>query len=90
MNPTKKRKNFLLDRETLDELQMVLKPTNRNLTELINQYFKAVVKDSSILHRVDDIANLRRGSFIGLLDHEVGTESWGTMRGGYQNDNRDF
>jgi len=90
MNPTKKRKNFLLDRETTEKLQELLAPTGRNLTELINQYFKAVIRDTTLLDRVDSIANLRRGAFIGLLDSSVGSQSWSDTKRDFHQKSKRF
>lgn len=90
MNPTKKRKNFLLDREIVEELQKIAYSKNKNLTGIINQYFKAILKDDSIMDRVDDIANQRGGTFIGMLDHNVGLEKWSQMKSDYHSSSKRF
>jgi hypothetical protein len=80
MNTLKVRKNFLLDKETIEKAQAILLKQQKNLTEAINLYFKAIVKEPSILDTIEKSANRRTGYFIGMLDGEIGDKSWKEMR----------
>lgn len=80
MNAVKVRKNFLLDREVIEKAQKIIHTQHKNLTEVINLYFKAIVKDPTILKTIEKSANKRTGSFIGLLDGEVGDDSYKEMK----------
>jgi len=76
----KVRKNFLFDRELVEKAQKIISNQHKNLTEVINLYFKAIVKDPSILETIEKSATKRTGSFIGLLDGEIGDESYKEMK----------
>ena len=76
MHVLKVRKNFLFDRELVEKAQKIISNQHKNLTEVINLYFKAIVKDPSILETIEKSATKRTGSFIGLLDGEIGDESY--------------
>jgi len=80
MQTIKIRKNFLLDKEIVEKAQQVILNSHRNLTEVINLYFKAIVKEPSILESIEKSANKRTGSFIGLLNGEIGNESYKEMK----------
>jgi len=80
MNTVKIRKNFILDKEIVDKAQSILKSQHKNFTEVISLYFKAIVKDPSILETIEKSANKRTGSFIGLLDGQVGDEDYKKMK----------
>ena len=80
MNIVKVRKNFLLDKDVIEKAQSVIMHKHKNLTEVINLYFKAIVKEPSILDTIEKSANRRTGSFIGLLDGEIGDESYKNMK----------
>ncbi len=90
MNIVKVRKNFLLDKEIIENAQKILKSKHQNLTEAINLYFKAIVKDESILEQVEKSANKRTGAFIGLLDGKIGSENWDDMKDEYYQKNERF
>ncbi len=90
MNIVKVRKNFLLDKEIIENAQKILKSKHQNLTEAINLYFKAIVKDESILEQVEKSANKRTGAFIGLLDGKIGSENWDDMKDEYYQKNKRF
>ena len=83
MNTIKVRKNFILDKEVVEKAQEILKSQHKNFTEVINLYFKAIVKDPSILKTIEKSANKRTGSFIGLLDGEVGDTDYKEMKKEY-------
>jgi hypothetical protein len=74
------RKNFLLDKEIIEKAQMILLEQQKSLTEVINLYFKAIVKEPSILKEVEKSANRRTGSFIGMLDNKIGDMSYKEMK----------
>jgi antitoxin component of RelBE/YafQ-DinJ toxin-antitoxin module len=76
----KVRKNFLLDKEVVEKAQKILSDQHKNLTEAINIYFKAIVKEPSILNDIEKSANKRTGSFIGMLDNKIGNESFKEMK----------
>jgi len=44
MATLKVRKNFLLDKEVIEKAQVILLEQQKNLTEVLNIYFKAIVK----------------------------------------------
>ena len=76
MQIVKIRKNFLLDKDMVEKAQNIIVKQHKNLTEVINLYFKAIVKEPSILDAIEKSANRRTGSFIGLLDGKIGNESY--------------
>jgi len=80
MNVVKVRKNFILDKEVVEKAQDILKSQHKNFTEVINLYFKAIVKDPSILTTIEKSANKRTGSFIGMLDGQVGDADYKEMK----------
>jgi|GEM_PF-1451923 len=80
MQMVKVRKNFLLDKEVVEKAQSIISSQHKNLTEVINLYFKAIVKEPSILKTIEESANKRTGSFIGLLDGQIGDESYKSMK----------
>ena len=80
MNVVKVRKNFLLDKEVVEKAQKIIQDQHKNLTEVIGLYFKAIVKEPSILETIEKSANRRTGSFIGMLDGEIGSESYREMK----------
>ena len=80
MNIVKVRKNFLLDKEIVEKAQNILLTQHKNLTEVINLYFKAIVKDPTILKTIEKSANKRTGSFIGMLDGKIGNENFKEMK----------
>ena len=80
MNTIKVRKNFLLDRDVVEKAQNIILNQHKNLTEVINLYFKAIVKEPSILDTIEKSANRRTGSFIGILDNQIGDESYKDMK----------
>ena len=83
MNAIKIRKNFLLDKEVVEKAQDILKSQHKNFTEVINLYFKAIVKDPSILETIEKSANQRTGSFIGMLDGKVGEGDYKALKKEY-------
>jgi len=80
MNIIKVRKNFLLDKDVVEKAQNIIVNQHKNLTEVINLYFKAIVKEPSILDTIEKSANKRTGSFIGMLDGKIGDEGYKEMK----------
>ncbi len=80
MNTIKVRKNFLLDKEVIEKAQLILTEQQKSLTEVINLYFKAIVKEPSILESIEKSANRRTGGFIGMLDGKIGDQSYKEMK----------
>ena len=90
MNIIKVRKNFLLDKEVVEKAQNIISKQHKNLTEVINLYFRAIVKEPSILDTIEKSANKRTGSFIGMLDGTVGDKSYKEMKKDYLNTTEKF
>jgi len=80
MTALKVRKNFLLDKEIIEKAQVIILEQQKNLTEVLNTYFKAIVKEPSILETIEKSANKRTGSFIGMLDGQIGDTSFKEMK----------
>ncbi len=80
MSVIKVRKNFLLDKDVIEKAQKIINAQHKNLTEVINLYFKAIVKEPSILETIEKSANKRTGSFIGFLDGQIGNENYKEMK----------
>jgi len=80
MHTVKIRKNFLFDKEVVDKVQKIIQQEHKSLTEIISTYFKAITKEPEILRSIEKHANKRTGSFIGLLDHEIGDEGYKEMK----------
>ena len=72
MNTIKVRKNFLIDKDLIEDAQKIILNKHKNLTEAIVTYLQAVVKNPKILDTIEENANKRVGSFIGMLDGEIG------------------
>jgi len=90
MNVVKVRKNFILDKEIVEKTHDILKSQHKNFTEIINLYFKAIVKDPSILQTIEKSANKRTGSFVGMLDGEVGESDYKRLKKEYINHTEKF
>jgi hypothetical protein len=80
MDIIKVRKNFLLDKDVVEKAQKIILGQHKNLTEVINLYFKAIVKEPSILDTIEKSANKRTGAFIGMLDGKIGNENYKQMK----------
>jgi hypothetical protein len=80
MTAIKIRKNFLLDKEIIEKAQIILLGQQKNLTEALNLFFKAIVKEPSILEHIEKSANRRTGSFIGMLDGKIGDSNFKEMK----------
>ena len=80
MNIVKVRKNFLLDKETVEKAQEIILKQHKSLTEAITLYLKAVVKDPTVLQTIEQRAKKRTGAFIGMLDGEIGDKTYKEMK----------
>ena len=80
MTALKVRKNFLLDKEMIEKAQVILLDRQKNLTEALNLFFHAIVKEPALLDTIEKSANQRTGSFIGMLDGKIGKTSFKEMR----------
>jgi len=80
MQALKVRKNFLFDKEIIDKAQEVIQKRHKNLTEVLNLYFRAIIREPNILEQVEQTAHKRTGSFIGMLDGKVGDQSYKEMK----------
>ena len=74
------RKNFLFDRNLVEEAQQILKNRHKNLTEALPLYLKAVVRNPAILDEIEESASKRTGSFIGMLDGKIGKQEYKELR----------
>jgi hypothetical protein len=74
------RKNFLFDRNLVEEAQQILKKRHKNLTEALTLYLKAVVRNPAILDEIEESASKRTGSFIGMLDGKIGKQEYKELR----------
>lgn len=90
MNGVKVRKNFLLDKEVTEKAQAILSEKHKNLTEVINLYFKAIVKEASILDTIEKSANKRIGSFIRMLDGKIGEGDYKELKKEYYKNSERF
>jgi len=83
MNSMRVRKNFLFDSDVIDKATEILKQEHKSMTEAINCYLQAIVKDPTILDTIENIASKRTGSFIGILDGKIGDEDFKQIKKGY-------
>jgi hypothetical protein len=80
MGVLKIRKNFIFDKDIVEKTRIILDGQEKNFTEIINLYFKAIIKDPSILKTTEQIANKRTGAFIGVLDGKIGDDDFKLMK----------
>ncbi len=66
------RKNFVFDRELAESVSSVLKEKDKNFTQLIVSYFKAITKNPEIIDEIEEKAKERKGAFVGILDGKIG------------------
>ncbi len=76
MNTLKVRKNFIFDKEIIEQTKSILQQKKRNFTEVISLYLEAIAKDPSVIEEIEKKAKKRRGNFIGLLDGQIGDKSY--------------
>jgi len=77
------RKNFNFKKELIDKTSIILKQQNRNFTEILTNYFQAIIKEPNIIKTIEQKAQQRTGSFIGMLDGKIGDEDLKTMKKSY-------
>ncbi len=80
MNTLKVRKNFVFDKGMIEQTKVILKEQKKSFTEVINLYFKAIIKDPSLLEEIEKKANKRTGSFVGILDGKIGNQNFKDMK----------
>ncbi len=80
MNILKIRKNFVFDKDMIEQTKVILKKQKKSFTEVINLYFQAIIKEPSLLDMIEKKANRRTGSFIGMLDGKIGNQNFKDMK----------
>ncbi len=74
------RKNFVFDKELIDNVNRILKSKDTNFTKLLTNYFKAISKNPDIIERIEKESKRRTGSFIGILDGKIGNIDYKEMK----------
>ena len=74
------RKNFVFDKELVDNVVVILKERDKNFTKLLTDYFKAITKNPDLIDEIENKAKERRGSFIGVLDGKIGAMDFKEMK----------
>ncbi len=77
------RKNFVFDKELVDNVGVILKEKNKNFTKLLTDYFKAITKNPDLIEDIEEKAQKRNASFIGILDGKIGDMDYKEMRKEY-------
>jgi hypothetical protein len=83
MNTLTVRKNFNFEKELIDNVGTILKEKNTNFTRLLTNYFKAITKEPTIIDDIEQKANKRVGSFIGMLDGKIGNDDYKNLKRQY-------
>ncbi len=74
------RKNFVFDKELVDNVMVILKERDINFTKLITDYLKAIVKNPNLIDEIEVKAKQRNGNFIGILDGKIGEIDFKEMK----------
>ncbi len=74
------RKNFNFEKDLIDKASIVLKQQNKNFTEILTNYFQAIIKEPNIINTIEQKAKQRTGSFIGMLDGKIGKQNFKDMK----------
>lgn len=77
------RKNFNFEKKLIDKTSLIIKKRDINFTQLLTNYFEAIVKDPDVIEIIEQKANQRTGSFIGLLDGGIGDLKYKDSRSAY-------
>lgn len=77
------RKNFNLQKDTIDKVAKILEEKKYNFTEVLNSYFQAIVKEPQLIDIIEKKAKKRTGNFIGMLDGHIGDENYKDMKKSY-------
>ncbi|MFA7084399.1 MAG: hypothetical protein WC141_07680 [Arcobacteraceae bacterium] len=77
------RKNFNFEKDTIDKVAVILKNKQHNFTEVLNNYFQAIIKEPELIEAIAKKAKKRTGNFIGILDGKIGNESYKDMKKSY-------
>lgn len=83
MKTLKIRKNFVFDKDMIEQTKVILKEHKKSFTEAINLYFQAIIKEPSLLEDIEKKANKRTGSFVGMLDGKIGDQDFKQMKSEY-------
>lgn len=74
------RKNFNFEKDIVDKVSVILKQQNKNLTQVLTTYFKAIVKEPELLDTIEQKSKQKTASFIGMLDGKIGDTSRKQMK----------
>lgn len=74
------RKNFVFDKELINNVAVILKDKDKNFTQILTNYFKAITKNPDLIDEVEEKAKERTGSFIGVLDGKIGNMDFKEMK----------
>jgi len=74
------RKNFNFDKELIDRASTIIKKQNKNFTNILTNYFQAIIKEPGIIDVIEQKAKQRTGSFIGMLDGKIGDLDYKNMK----------
>jgi len=77
------RKNFNFEKELIDKTAIILKQRNKNFTEILTNYFQAIIKEPNIIDTIEQKAQQRTGSSIGILDGKIGNKIFKDMKKSY-------
>ena len=77
------RKNFNFEKELIDKASEVIKKQNKNFTQVLTNYFQAIVKEPALIDTIEQKAHQRTGSFIGMLDGKIGNQDYKEMKSTY-------
>ncbi len=80
------RKNFNFEKDLIDKTALILKSQNKNFTEILTNYFQAIIKEPNIIDTIEEKAKQRTGSFIGILDGKIGNQTYKNMKKSYHED----
>jgi len=83
MHTQKIRKNFIFDKELIDKTSIILKKHNKTFTQIIKNYFIAITKDENIIKQIENQAQKRTGSFIGMLNGKIGNINYNDIKKSY-------
>ena len=77
------RKNFNFDKELTEKVSLIIKNKNQNFTQVLTNYFQAIVKEPSLIDTIEQKATQRTGGFIGMFDGMIGDTDYKDMKKAY-------
>lgn len=80
------RKNFNFDKELIDKASLVIANRNQSFTQVLTNYFQAIVKEPSIIDTIELKATQRTGAFIGMFDGMIGNTDYKDMKKAHNED----